>query len=234
MKWMLGIFAVVGVLVIGFAVAVASGLVDLGGLDPFKNANASTQPATRPAEGDASAEQATDSEASLAALKNPGYEARVVYLSAADAKLNGSRIRFERTGSGYFNPRGGSAVDPKNRLPNGLIRGWTGPEDSVEWTFNCPQAGRYVVTFDCIAGGYGGSRGHGVAGGKFEITSGDQKLVKEVAADVRGRHGYSSSYHLIDVGEINLSAGQITLKVQPAEKDSGLLAIRSVRLYPAE
>jgi hypothetical protein len=231
---MLAIFAVVGVLVIGFGIAVGTGLVSLAGLDPFKNNGPSTQPTTRPAEADASNDQPTDSEASLAALKHPGYQDRVIYLTAADAKVEGPKVRFERTAGYAFSGRG-PVVDQKNRLPNGLIRYWTGPSDSATWTFNCPQAGKYVVTFDCIASNaYGTSRSRGVAGGKFNITSGEATLTRLVEADVRGRHGYSSAYHLVDVGEIYLSAGQIDLKIQPAEADSGLLGVRSVRLYPAE
>jgi hypothetical protein len=55
----------------------------------------------------------------------------------------------------------------------------------------------------------------------------------EVAGDVGGRRG-SSSFHLIDVGQIALPAGRVTLRVTPREKDAGLPALRSVRLYPAE
>jgi hypothetical protein len=231
---MLGIFAVVGVLVIGFAVAVASGLVNV--TDPFKNLGSNTRPSTQPiAEADPDANQPTESEASLAALKHPGYQDRVIFLSASDAKVTGRAEVEARAGSGYYytSRRSGSTVDPKNRLPNALIRSWGGPSDSAEWTLNCPQAGKYVITFDCVPG-YSSSKGtSGASLGRFTITAGSERLDAAVEADLRGRKG-SSSFHLIDVGAIQLPAGQVTLKIQPAEVDRGLLALRSVRIYPAE
>ena len=245
MRWVLGIFAVVGLLVVGFSAAVATGLVSVSGFDPFAKLNAAaTRPATGPVQSDggpaataaAEEDKPTDSEASLAALKHPGYEDRVVFLSAADAEVAGPKVRVEaRSASGaagYTSRRGGNTVDPKNRLPNALVRSWAGPDDSAEWTFACPKAGRYVVTFDCVPG-TGGSKGRGTAGGKFVIAAGGQQVVVEVEGDVSGRRG-SSSFHLIDVGQIALPAGRVTLRISPQEKDAGLLSLRSVRLYPAE
>jgi hypothetical protein len=229
---MLGIFALVGILVIGFAVAVASGLVSIAGMDPFKNSSAATQPATRPTETVAATDPNAEAEAAVAALENQGYKAGMIYLSAPDARLDGPRIRLERTGYTTYSPRG-NVVDPKNRLPNGVIRGWIGPEDSATWSFNCPQAGKYAISFVCTSGGNKGGS-HAVAGGKFDIISGASKITQEVEADVRGKHAFSSSYHDVAVGEIDLAAGDITLKIQPAERDTNLLAIRSVRLIPVE
>jgi hypothetical protein len=68
-KWMLGIFAVVGVLVIGLAVAVAAGLVNVA--DPFQSLS-SARPSTQPIADETEANQPTESEASIAALKHPG------------------------------------------------------------------------------------------------------------------------------------------------------------------
>ena len=246
MRWVLGIFAVVGLLVVGFSAAVATGLVTLSGFDPFAKLNAA---ATRPVLPDGSsaaaadavageAERPTDSEASLAALKHPGYEDRVVFLSAADATVQGPKVMVEArspSDAGHASRRGrggvASTVDPKNRLPNAVVRAWASPADSAEWTFDCPRAGRYVVTFDCIPGT--GSKARGTAGGKFVVAAGDQQVPVEVAGDVSGRRG-SSSFHLIDVGQITLPAGRVTLRISPQEAESGLLALRSVRLYPAE
>jgi hypothetical protein len=201
--------------------------------DPFQSLS-SARPSTQPIE-DTEANQPTESEASIAALKHPGYQDRVVYLAAGDAKVEGRTQVEARAGSSYYysSRRGGSVVDPKNRLPNALIRSWAAPTDSAEWTFTCPQAGKYVITFDCIPG-YSTTRAHGVAGGKFLITAGNEKLDANVEADVSGRKGYSTSFHLIDVGAIRLPAGQVSLKIQPAEVDKGLLSLRSVRIYPAE
>ena len=248
MRWVLGIFAVVGLLVVGFSAAVATGLVTLSGFDPFAKLNAAaTRPATGPAPSDGGAatdaaagepEKPTDSEASLAALEHPGYEDRVVFLSAADAVVQGPKVTVEArstSDAGYSSRRGrggiAGTVDPKNRLPNALVRHWAGPADSAEWTFDCPRAGQYVVTFDCIPGT--GSKSRSAAGGKFIVAVGDQQVPVEVAGDVGGRRG-SSSFHLIDVGQIALPAGRVTLRISPQEKDAGLLALRSVRLYPAE
>jgi hypothetical protein len=227
---MLGIFAVVGVLVIGFAVAVAMGLVNLGELTNFKNAASSTQPTTKPAETDA----AQDPDAAVVAMENQGYKAGMIYLSATDATVEGPHVRIERLSSTpTWGRRGGAVVDPKNMLPQGTVRGWTGPEDSATWTFNCPKAGKYSITFTCTSGGgHGGVRG--VAGGKFNISSGSSRITPDIDVDVRGRHNYSFAWHEAQVGEIDLAEGQVSLKIQPAEKDTNLLAIRSVRLYPAE
>src|SRR4051812_7258939 len=106
---MLGIFAVVGVLVIGFAVAVAAGLVNVA--DPFQSLS-SAKPSTQPIGEDAEANQPTDSEASLAALKHPGYQDRVIFLAAGDAQVAGHTQVEARAGSSYYytSRRGGSVV----------------------------------------------------------------------------------------------------------------------------
>ena len=110
MRWMLGLFAVVGLLVIGLAVAIASGLVNVSAFDPFSKLNAAaTRPASGPSDEDSTdSEKPIDSEASLAALKHPGYQERVVFLSAADAKVMGPRVQLEaRTSSSYYSGRSG-------------------------------------------------------------------------------------------------------------------------------
>src|SRR4051812_4387501 len=126
---MLGIFAVVGILVIGVAVAVAMGLVNLGELASFKSAAASTQPTTKPAETAVVTDPNAEAEAALAAMENQGYKAGMIYLSATDAVVEGPRVRIERLASApAWGRRGGAAVDVKNMLPQGIVRGWAGPE----------------------------------------------------------------------------------------------------------
>jgi len=236
-RWMLGILAVAGLLVIGLATAVATGLVNMSSFDPFSKLNAeAVRPATGPiiADEEPQTDVATESEASQAALKHAGYEDRVVYLSAAEAKVAGPRISLENRGSSsyYSSRRPASRVDEKNRLPNALIRGWSSSADSAEWTFDCPQAGGYVLTFDCMSGS--SSRSGRTISGKFTITAGQVTIDADVNVDISGRKG-STSYHLIDVGQIKLPAGKVTLRIVPnTEKDASLLLLRSVRLYPAE
>jgi hypothetical protein len=243
-RWAMGILAAMGLAVVGFVVATAGGFVDLGGLDPFGALNAAAvRPASNPVVPEPAADdpdRASDSEASLAALKHPGYQDQVVYLSAADATVAGPKARLEGLSGGggddLFRRRrpGVTAVDPKNKLPNALIRSWASPDDSAEWTFTCPRAGRYAVTFDCIAGVNASvTRGKGVAGGRFTIAAGGETVTADVTADVGGRKWHASSFHLIDVATIDLPAGAVTLTVRPAEKQAGLLSLRSVRIYPA-
>ncbi len=154
----------------------------------------------------------------------------MVFLSAADAKAIGPKVSLEDRTAKYSGGRPGkpskSPVDDKNRLPKVIVRGWSSPEDSAEWTFESPKAGKYVVTFDCLPGGY-----KGVLAGKFIVSAGAEKTEVNIVPDATGRRG-SNSFHLIDVGQLQLPAGKVTLTITPAEKDSGLLSIRSVRLYP--
>lgn len=237
MRWMMIILALAGLLVIGLGAAVATGLVSMSSLDPFAKLNAvATRPATGPVLVDvepAASDVATESEASTAALQHAGYADLVVFLSAADAKVAGPRVSLENRGSSsyYSSRRPGSTVDEKNRLPNVLIRNWASREDSAEWTFTCPKAGAYMMTFDCVPG-YSSTRAKGVAAGKFLVSAGKEQVSVELNVDVSGRKG-SSSFHLVDVGEIRLPAGQVTLRIVPdTDKDAGLPTLRSVRLYP--
>ena len=235
---MMAILALAGLLVIGLVTAVATGLVSMGSLDPFAKLNAAAaRPATGPVivETEPAAELPTDSEASIAAMQHAGYADLVVFLSAADAKVTGPRISLENRGSLNYHssrrPGLGSQVSDKNRIPNVIIRGWTSSADSAEWSFDCPKAGKYVITFDCIPG-YNSDRGKGIAAGKFLIVAGAEKLEANLEVDVSGRRG-SSSFHLVDVGQIRLPAGKVTLRISPnTEKDAGLPMLRSVRLYP--
>jgi hypothetical protein len=235
-RWMLGILALAGLLVIGLVTAVATGLVSMGSLDPFAKLNAAaTKPATGPVivEPEPINEAPTESEASIAALQHAGYADLVVFLSAADAKVAGPRVSLENRGSSsyYSSRRPGSQVSEKNRIPNVLIRGWLSSEDSAEWTFECPKAGTYVITFDCVPG-YNSSR-KGIAAGKFQITAGKERIEANLEVDVSGRKG-SSSFHLVDVGQIKLPTGRVTLRIAPnTDKDPSLPLLRSVRLYPS-
>ena len=232
---MMTILALAGLVVIGLVAAVATGLVSMGSLDPFAKLNAAAaRPATGPiiVETEPAAELPTDSEASIAAMQHAGYADLVVFLSAAEAKVVGPRISLENRGSSsyYSSRRPVSQVSDKNRIPNVIIRGWTSSADSAEWSFDCPKAGTYVITFDCIPG-YSSER-KGIAAGKFLIVAGAEKLEANLQVDVSGRKG-SSSFHLVDVGQIKLPAGKVTLRIAPnTEKDSGLPMLRSVRLYP--
>lgn len=233
---MMAILAAAGLLVIGLIAAVATGLVSMGALDPFAKLNAAaTRPATGPVivEAEPPAELPSESDASIAAMQHAGYADLVVFLSAADAKVAGPRVSLENRGSSsyYASRRPGSAVNEKSRIPNVMIRGWTSSADSAEWSFDCPKAGTFVVTFDCIPG-YSTDRAKGIAAGKFLITAAGQTVAADLEVDVSGRRG-SSSFHLVDVGQIKLPAGKVTLRITPnTDKDSGLPMLRSVRLYP--
>lgn len=235
---MLGILALAGLLVLGLAAAVATGLVSMSSLDPFAKLNAAaTRPATGPVQVEpgplATADEPSESEASIAALTHAGYADLVVFLSAADAKVAGPRISLENRGSSsfYTSRKPGGFVSDKNKIPNVLIRGWTSRQDSAEWTLDVPRAGKYIVTFDCVPG-YSSGRSKGVAAGRFTITAGKETVEASFDVDTSGRKG-SSSFHLVDVGQINLPVGRVTLRIVPdADQDSNLPQLRSVRLYP--
>lgn len=233
---MLGILALAGLLVIGLVTAVATGLVSMAAIDPFAKLNsAATKPATGPVlvEVEPATEEPTDSEASVAAMQHAGYADLVVFLSAADAKVTGPRISLENRGSSsyYSSRRPGSVVSEKSKIPNVMIRGWTSRNDSAEWTLECPKAGTYTITFDCVPG-YSSSRAKGIAAGRFTITAGKEVTQANIEVDVSGRKG-SSSFHLVDVGRIKLPAGRVVLRISPdTDQDTGLPMLRSVRLYP--
>ncbi|HEX8912647.1 MAG TPA: hypothetical protein VF796_09845 [Humisphaera sp.] len=227
MRWMLGIFAAIGLLMIGLVTAVVAGW-----FDPYKLLNAAgpnDRPASRPADTRPAAPGTEEGEEPERPV-NTGFKGQSIFLSAADARVNGPRVRVENLGSvrPMWSSRG-RAIDPKSQIPNARIQYWSGPEDSAEWTFTCPEAGSYAVAFDCVPGYSGGDRPRGVAAGQFTITAGDQTLQAKVEADTTGKYG-SASVFQVNVGTINLPAGEVTMKIAPTTKQNGLLGLRSVRV----
>jgi hypothetical protein len=223
---MLGIFAAIGLLMIGLVTAVVGGW-----FDPYKLLNAAganDRPASRPTDTRPAAVGPEEPEEERPV--NTGFKGQSIFLSAADARVNGPRVRVESLGSvrPTWTSRG-RAVDPKSQIPNARIQYWTGPEDSAEWTFTSPEAGTYAVAFDCVPGYSGGDRARGVAAGEFTITAGDQTLLAKVEADTTGKYG-SASVFQVNVGTISLPAGEVTMRIMPTTKQAGLLGLRSVRV----
>ncbi|MDB5295644.1 MAG: hypothetical protein JWO31_1627, partial [Phycisphaerales bacterium] len=182
-------------------------------------------------------EMPTDAAASPAALAHPGYEGRAVFLSAADAVIAGPKVKVEPRNPGEAaaaaagKRKKSDGVDPAHRLPDFVVRGWTTPDDSAEWSFDCPKAGAYVVTFDCLAAP-SWSQGKRSEAARLAVSAGAEAVPADVS-DLGG--GHRVGFQLVDVARLTLPAGPVTLRVAPrGEKQSGLPAIRSVRLYPAD
>jgi hypothetical protein len=223
---MLGFFAVVGLAVIGLVVAVAAGAIDPYAL--LKSAGGERRPDTRPTATEVAATQPAGEAEEPDDYPNR-FKGQSLFLSAADARVSGSKARIESTSSGRTTWERGRTVDPSRKIPNARVTGWAAPDDVAEWTFNCPEAGTYVIVFDCVPGYGSYDRPRGLAIGRFTITANDQKLDAEVSVDTSGRYGSSSVYQ-VGVGKMNLPAGEVRLRVSPTEKQTGLLGLRSIRV----
>lgn len=224
--------AAFGLSAVAIVVCAAVGWVDAGRWDPFAVAAAPSSPSPVAA-APALAEPET-SPAEEEPTTRPGYEDRGIFLSAADAIATGPKVKVEprlpmsaaATQRAAAPPKRGSAA-AANRLPDVVVRGWSSPADSAEWTFAIPRAGRYAITFDCT-----GSTG-GAAIGTFKVEAAGESITATVDTERAGRKG-RGAYQLIDVGSLSLPAGEVTLVVRPTETKRGFMALRSVRIYPTE
>lgn len=237
MRLILVTLAVIGLLVIGLGVSVATGVLRLPQLELPAGAGAGSRPTTGPA----AAEEASGASRTAAGpstpadaldppdpvLPDPPTVDRTIVLAAADAKLSGPRVRLyaaERDSRRDHDKGMGRQRVRIRRLrergeedpPPPVIEAWSGPQDVAEWSFAVPQAGRYAVTFVYTGGD----------DGPFELAVGEEKVTGEVESTGRG-------YRMIEVGRVNLTEGGNTLRLRPVEKlDEPLMTLRSIKLYP--
>jgi alpha-L-fucosidase len=129
-----------------------------------------------------------------------------VLLSAIDADIHGSRLRYE-----------------EGKDLNCLIL-WTEPTDSASWFFEVPAAGDYTVeiTYSCDKG---------LAGSRFELIYGDQKLPGKTRDT-----GAWKNYRTGRLGTLKFEeAGPVTVSLEPVKlAKTALMNLRSVLLRPVE
>jgi hypothetical protein len=225
---MLVILAVLGTAVIAFAVAAAAGWVRLSHVDPFTRIQVA--PATQPSADVMTAEAAiptaaVEQPATVPAADvppEPAFTDRTIVLRPADARLVGRGTQvttFETRAHG----RNG------NTLTHAVITGWAREGGAAEWTVRVPQAGRYTVTLDYAAGERGRD---GRAAGSFVLTAGDAKLAGEFGTTRSAR-----AFELVDVGTLDLPAGEVRVTFTPDPPGRGRespLNLRGVRLFPTD
>jgi hypothetical protein len=253
------IFAILGLLVIGSAVVIGTGVVHLTALNPIAPPQLAGGSATRPADGDDGdagttqpAGGITDADDPADPDPGPTMASRSVFLAAAEAKLAGPTIAlidrnsqvlrngFDAGGPGGFDrgDRGmgwGRRRSPRTFQP--FITRWNSDQDVAEWTFPSPGAGTYAVTVV-----YAGppARGDDAEGSPFVITTnstgspgpaGGEPLVVHLKPTAR-----PTTFEMADAGTLSLPAGEVRLSIHPEGKQTNReqIHLRSVRLFPAK
>ena len=126
-----------------------------------------------------------------------------VRLHAKDAKVHGSRLRYE----------------PQ---PNKNVLGyWTDPSDWAQWQFQVPAAGRYEVEIQQGCG-------NGSGGAEVHLVVADQTLPFTVVET-----GHFQLMILRTIGTVDLPAGPAVLEVRPQTKPGpAVMDLRRVVLRP--
>lgn len=150
-------------------------------------------------------------------LKKP---AAGITLLAKDSKPHGKRIRYEP--ETYKN----------------VVGYWTEVDDWVEWGFEIPTAGIYLVELHCGCGsGNGGSMVDVlVDGSKGSDVNAPADPLKTQTLEWKVRDtGHFQNIVIETIGVVQLQAGSGTLKVKPKTKAAAAVAdIREIHLIPIE
>lgn len=231
MRLILIIFAVVGLAAVGLAVAAVTGVVKIPGLDFGK-----PRPVVVVGPGNDPAPPADPvPEESLPEPEpEPILSERTIQLLPEQATLHGGRLRVEGERQAPVNWNGDQPRDSKGRLvargptpkPPALI-GFYEPKDRAEWNVMVSEAGRYSISITLTTG---------VSDKTTSYTPG------EVVVAIGGKSfktpavRTASAFRVLDLGEVELAAGEHGLAVAPEvkQKSSTLLQIRSIRLYPMD
>lgn len=96
---------------------------------------------------------------------------------------------------------------------------WTNPGDWVEWQFRATQAGKMEVTAEIAA----------ADSGKFSLELAGQKL--EGTAPITGSY---TKFQRLNLGTLDLTAGEATLTVRPITAGWHPLNLKSVTLTPVK
>ena len=98
---------------------------------------------------------------------------------------------------------------------------WARPDDWAEWIFDLPKAGRYAL--EILQG-----CGKGSGGSEVAFTVAEQRLVTTVIDT-----GHFQNFTNRTLGEVELTPGRHSLKVQPLSKPGGaVMDLRQIVLRP--
>jgi alpha-L-fucosidase len=105
---------------------------------------------------------------------------------------------------------------------NDCTLGWKDNGSGVDWLVRVPVAGKYRVSANYATA-------KPAEGGGFKITAGDRSLAAVVKPTAK-----ANAFATVDVGELELPAGEFTLSVRPTAIASGdLMRLRILELVPA-
>jgi len=236
----LTIFALIGLAAIALVIFIGTGLLHLSSLDRLATTSgvnpATSQPTTDPDDSDDP--PTTDP----VDTTRPTVVDRSVFLSAADARLTGSKIALMsrdnvviKTGDGQPPPpapdlpefgRGFREGRHRRVPPPPFLARWVTAEDCAEWDFESPAEATYTVSFV-----YSGPPSRAdKTGGPFVVSIGTAQIIVSPKPTTNG-----TSFEMADVGELQLPKGQVRLTVRPEGKITyeTSIRLRSVRLFPS-
>ena len=102
------------------------------------------------------------------------------------------------------------------------------PNDAAVFTFTSPHAGQYTITliYNCASYSHESQKDSG----ELVISTRDQSLTFSLKLS---RSGKLSSYELVEIGDISLPAGEVSLVIRP-KGDSRLSTLRicAIHLIP--
>jgi putative heme-binding domain-containing protein len=131
---------------------------------------------------------------------SPGTDG-TLFLSATNCEIYGSTLIFEPQ---YKN-----------------LGYWSSLDDQAVWHVTVPKAGKYAVEFDWACDG-------SVAGNRWELTAGGEKLSGSVAST-----GNWDMYRQAQVGELPLPAGKLRIVMNATAKPQGsMIDLKAIRLKP--
>lgn len=223
MRLILVILAVVGLSVIGVAVAIGTGALNIAALGPTTR----PRPAAANVDGGGDAGPATlPADEPFVVPPPPLLSDRAIVLDPENAKLSGKVILADTTFSGEKRNARREERRPGRRPVYPLLTRFATPDDAADWAFAVPEAGRYSVTVDYSLPGRGEDKG----GAPYVLGVADETL----RFNFTYTHG-ASAFQLVDVGTAYLPAGQTHLTLRPeARATGGVLNVRGVRLFPVD
>lgn len=230
MRLILVILALMGLAVIGLAVAIGTGALNIGLWDPAVPPRPAAAAAARQ-EGAAEATTPVAADDPLVVPPPPLLSDRAIVLEPEAARLAGKVMLVDTTFSGEKKPARREERRPGKRPVYPLLTGFADPQDLAAWTFAVPEAGRYSATVDYSLPGKNEGKNEGKDAGRYILAIAGEKL--PFTLDVtRGPTGFQ----LADVGTAHLPAGQAHLTLGPESKVRGgaALNVRGIRLFPAE
>ena len=155
----------------------------------------------------------------------PTVSTASIELSAEKAKLTGALkldpdAPVERP---HKRKKPGAPPDPPPAVRQAIV-GFQGEGDAAEWSTKVSKSGLYEVDVVYAAPGPLDKTDSCV------LTIGDQEL----HADTTNTRGGRQNYQVLTAGNLNLIAGNVTVRFRLAEKTrTGLLRLRSIQLIPA-